>query len=157
MRVPRVTRIARTARSACSLSRPVDSAVRLMNVGASTAASFSVAPRMAYPSGGGSTPSGRVDRAGLRLGSLQRRVVPRHVDRPALADHGHLDLPGILELILDLPRDLVGEENGGVVVDVAGPDDHADLAAGLKRVHLLDAGLARRQLFEGRETLDVVL
>ena len=44
------------------LRMPVDSAVRLMNVGASTAASFSVAPRMAYPSGGGSTASiGRVN------------------------------------------------------------------------------------------------
>ena len=65
--------------------------------------------------------------------------------------------PGILELILDLAGDLVREQRGRVVVDLARLDDHADLAAGLQRVHLRDAGLRRRDLLERLEPLDVVL
>ena len=56
-----------------------------------------------------------------------------------LADHGHLDLARVLELVLDLARDLVREEDRLVVVDLGRLDDHPDLAAGLERVHPLDA------------------
>jgi hypothetical protein len=61
------------------------------------------------------------------------RRVPllRDLDGPALADHDHLDLARILELILDLARDLVREEDGAVVVDLRRLDDDPDLAAGL--------------------------
>ena len=39
----------------------------------------------------------------------------RDLDRPALADHDHLHLTGVRELVLDLPGDLVREERGRVV------------------------------------------
>ena len=47
-----------------------------------------------------------------------RGHVLRDVDGTALADHGHLDLARILELGLDLARDLMREQNGLVVVDL---------------------------------------
>ena len=53
-------------------------------------------------------------------GALRCGRLFRHLDRAALADHDHLHLARVLELILDLPRDLVREEHGGVVVDLAG-------------------------------------
>ena len=55
----------------------------------------------------------------------------RDFDCPRLPDHGHLDLARVLELVLDLPRDLVRQERGAVVVDLGGLDDHPDLATGL--------------------------
>src|ERR1700759_2343173 len=66
--------------------------------------------------------------------ALNRRApllepIRRDVDRPALADHRHLDLPGVLEMVLDLAGDLVREEHGAVVVDLVRLDEHADLAA----------------------------
>ena len=65
--------------------------------------------------------------------------------------------PGILEVLLDLARDLVREEHGRVVVDLAGLDHHADLAAGLEREDPLDTLLGGRDLLQGLEALDVVL
>ena len=101
------------------------------------------------------TPSQSRIRWGARPGSPHRSL--RELSRAGLTDHGHLDLPGILELLLDVPGDLVREEDGAVVVDLARLDDHADLPAGLKRVDLLDAVLARGDLLQGLEPLDVVL
>ena len=43
------------------------------------------------------------------------------------------------------------------VVDDLGRDDHADLAPRLQRVDLVDAGVARRELLELAQALDVVL
>src|SRR3954453_5088380 len=83
--------------------------------------------------------------------------VPRDVDGAALADHSHLDLPRVVELVFDLAGDLVRQKHCAVVVDLAGMDDHADLAAGLERIPLLDAGPPRRQLLERFEPFDVVL
>src|SRR5204863_31552 len=85
----------------------------------------------------------------VRLGSRLRsrhfldvsaavRDVPRHVDGAALADHGHLHLTRILELVLDLPCDLVREQDGAVVVDLPGTDDDANLAPRLEGVELVD-------------------
>src|ERR671930_662297 len=103
------------------------------------------------------------------LGSLIRldgkRLVPvtavgdiaGDVDRPALADDRHLHLAGVLEVILDLPRDLVREQNGAVVVDLARVNDPPDLAARLERIDLVDAGLLRGELLQGFQALDVVL
>src|ERR1043166_1212065 len=88
---------------------------------------------------------------------LNRCVVAGDVDRAALADHRHLHLAGVLELILDLAGDLVREQRGLLVADLARADDHTDLAAGLQRVHLLDSRLRRRELLERLEPLDVVL
>src|SRR5436853_1996280 len=95
--------------------------------------------------------------AELVLGAvLNRCVVAGDVDRAALADHRHLHLPGVLELILDLARDLVREQRGLLVADLARADDHTDLAAGLQRVHLVDSRLRRRELLERLEPLAVV-
>src|SRR5262245_12067386 len=41
----------------------------------------------------------------------------RNLDRSALADDDHLHLAGVLELVLDLAGDLVGEKNRPVVVE----------------------------------------
>src|SRR3954454_10531406 len=71
------------------------------------------------------------------------------VRRPRLADDGHLDLAWILELLLDLAGDLVAEQDRAVVVERAGHDHHADLAAGLHGVDLVDAVVAGRDLLEG--------
>src|SRR5919204_1800271 len=79
------------------------------------------------------------------------------VNGPGLADHGHLDLAGVLELLLDLAGDLAGEGRGVVVVDRPRGHDHADLAAGLHRVHLVDAFVARGDVLELAQALDVLL
>src|SRR3954447_19633390 len=68
---------------------------------------------------------------------LRRGAVPRDIDGAALADHGHLDLARVLELGLDLARDLVREQDGAVVVDLLRLHDHADLAPRLERVDLV--------------------
>src|SRR4051794_30437289 len=67
---------------------------------------------------------------------------------PRLPDHGHLDLARVLELLLDLAGDLVREQDRSVVVERAGADHDADLAAGLHRVDLVDAVVARGDLLE---------
>src|SRR5688572_13800143 len=64
------------------------------------------------------------------------------VGRARLPDHRDLDLAGVLELLLDLARDLVREQDGAVVVERARLHHHADLAAGLHRVDLVDAVVA---------------
>src|ERR671916_61197 len=64
------------------------------------------------------------------------------VGGPRLPDHGDLDLAGVLELLLDLARDLVREQDGAVVVERARDDHHADLAARLHGVDLVDAVVA---------------
>src|SRR5919201_3600987 len=66
------------------------------------------------------------------------------VRRSGLPDDGHLDLAGVLELLLDLAGDLVREQHGAVVVERARQHHHADLAAGLHRVDLVDPGMAGR-------------
>src|SRR4051812_35935758 len=44
-------------------------------------------------------------------------VLACKVHRPRLADHHDLDLPGILQLALDAPRDLLAERRRAQVVD----------------------------------------
>src|ERR1700709_462330 len=92
----------------------------------------------------------------------RRRVVGgrpllRELDRPRLADDRDLDLPRVLELAFDLAGDLPGEQHRGAVVDRRRPYDDADLAAGLHRVDLLDAGVARGDELELAQALDVGL
>src|SRR3954454_14463263 len=79
------------------------------------------------------------------------------VGRARLPDHGDLDLARVLELLLDLAGDLVAEQDGAVVVERAGHDHHADLAAGLHRVDLVDAVVAGGDLLEVAQALDVLL
>src|SRR5207247_1425196 len=81
-------------------------------------------PTEATPMGGGCAPTAC-------------RGLLRDLDRARLADNGHLDLPRILELLLDRARDLVREQDGAVVVDLARTHHHSDLPSGLKRVGLL--------------------
>ncbi len=50
------------------------------------------------------------------------------VHRSRLPDHDHLDLPRILELVLDLARDRLGERRHARVVDSVRRHDDPDLA-----------------------------
>src|SRR4051794_10103976 len=79
------------------------------------------------------------------------------VSRARLPDHGHLDLARIFELLLDLARDLVREQHGAVVVEGAGLHHHADLAARLHGVDLVDAVVAGGGVLEGAQAPDVLL
>src|SRR3954447_1158958 len=90
---------------------------------------------------------------GLKLA----RALLRVLDRARLPDDGHLDLTGEIELLLDLAGDLVREQRGGVVVELARRDHDADLAPGLHRVDLVHAGVAGGDLLELPQPRDVVL
>src|SRR6185437_10158940 len=79
------------------------------------------------------------------------------VDGAALTDHGHLYLARILEPILDLARDLVGEQRRLVVVDGTRADDHPDLASRLQGIDLVHTGLRGSELLERLQTLDILL
>src|SRR5215211_5085744 len=76
---------------------------------------------------------------------------------PALADHGDLDLAGILQLLLHGGRDLVRDQGRALVVDLTRIDDHPQLAAGPHRVDALDAVVARRDLLDVPQSLYVFL
>src|SRR6188472_3559142 len=90
-------------------------------------------------------------------GVPHRRVLLATSNRTRLTDHDHLHLTRILELVLDLARDLVREQGGAIVVDLGRLYDHADLTTRLQRVRLRHARLRRRDLLECGEPLDVVL
>src|SRR5207249_4086774 len=94
---------------------------------------------------------------GRRSPGSDRLALLRDLDGARLANDDDLHLPRVLELVLDLASDLVGEEHGAVVVDLGGLDDHPDLASGLKRVRLRDSWLRARQLLKRPESADVVL
>src|SRR5215213_10322650 len=93
-------------------------------------------------------PIPRPPQAGGSLGVL---------DAADLADHGDLDLPGVLELLLDPLGHVAGQDLGGDVVDVLGLDHDPDLAAGLHGEHLVDPGVAAGDLLEALQALDVGL
>src|SRR5207253_1963546 len=99
---------------------------------------------------------GRRIRGAVAAGALAPALL-RELDRALLADHRHLDLARVLELFLDVARDLVGEQLRLVVVDLLGLHDHTDLAPGLERIDAIDALPLRRQLLERLEALDVRL
>ena len=80
----------------------------------------------------------------------------RVLDRARLADHRDLDLPRVLQLLLDLARDLVREQRRARRRrSLVGRDHHADLAAGLHRVDLVDAVVAGGDLLEVAQASDV--
>src|SRR5215218_476881 len=58
----------------------------------------------------------------------------RVIGRPALPNHGHLDLTRVLELLLDVPGDLVREHRRGVVVDLVRLHDDPQLASCVHRI-----------------------
>src|SRR3954453_15387344 len=74
-----------------------------------------------------------------------------------LPDDGDLDLARVLEFLLDLAGDLVAQQHRAVVVEGARHDHHADLAAGLHGVDLVDAVVAGGDLLEVTQALDVLL
>src|SRR5947209_17277266 len=55
----------------------------------------------------------------------------RVLDRPGLPDDRDPDLARVAELALDALGDLASHELGGRIVHLLGPDEDADLAAGL--------------------------
>src|SRR5690348_14155382 len=81
----------------------------------------------------------------------------REVARPRLADHGDLDLSGIRHLLLDLARDVPGEQRGLVVRHRSRVDDDPDLAAGLYGERPLDTAERVADPLEILEPLDVAL
>src|ERR671918_1143026 len=83
--------------------------------------------------------------------------LPRELRRARLPDHRDLDLPGVLELLLDLLRDVTRDRLRLEVVDVLRRHQHADLAAGLHREDLLDALVRRADLLQPLQALDVGL
>ena len=54
--------------------------------------------------------------------------------RPQLAYHIHLYLSRILQFPLDAPGDILRELERGEIVELLGRHEHADLAAGRKRI-----------------------
>src|SRR3954462_20882 len=110
------------------------------------------------PSGRLSRPPPRRSPAPPRRGRTRGpRPLLRVFDRARLADDGDLDLARVLELLLDLLRDVPGEHLRGEVVDVVGLDHHAHVATRLHRVDLLDPGVVRADLLEPLEPLHVRL
>src|SRR5919106_2671179 len=79
------------------------------------------------------------------------------LDAADLAPHGDLDLPRVLELLLDPLGHVAGQHLGGDVVDVLRLDHDADLAAGLHGEHLVDPRIAAGDLLEALQALDVGL
>src|SRR3989475_12285658 len=67
-----------------------------------------------------------------------------NADRPRLANHDHLDLARVLELALDLARDLIGETRRGGIVHRIGCDDDPHFASGLDGEDLLNTLKLRR-------------
>src|SRR6185295_7502177 len=86
-----------------------------------------------------------------------RPALPGKIHRPCLPNDNHPDLPGILQLALDLSGDLLGELLRSGVVDRVGRHHHTHLAPRLDGEDLLDALELRRNLFELGEPLHVGL
>src|SRR4029453_10199454 len=89
---------------------------------------------------GGRFPRGRTASSSSTASQAEVRLL-RHLDGARLADHDHLHLAGVLELILDLSRYLVRQQCGALVVHLGGLDDDADLAPRLEGVRLGDTRL----------------
>ena len=75
--------------------------------------------------------------------------------RAALANDDDLHLAGVLHLVFDLLRYIVGQDLGGGLVDDLGLHHDANLAAGLDGVGTLDALVRAGYLLELLEALDV--
>src|SRR5260221_6289044 len=86
-----------------------------------------------------------------------KRALFGKVYRTRLADHHDLDLPGILQVTLDLAGDLLGEGVRLDVIDRVRRDDHADFASRLNRKHLFDSRELSCDLFDRGEPLHVRL
>src|ERR1051326_3621859 len=78
-------------------------------------------------------------------------------DHTHLANHRDFDVTRILQLRLDLPRDVFRQPDRLLVGDLLGVDDDAKLAPCLDREALRDAVHRVRDRLEALETMDVVL
>ena len=96
------------------------------------------------------------DGAGAADPAILRAGLSGIFDRPHLPDDRDLDLAGIIELVLDLRGDVLGDQRGPVVGDLAGVDHDPDLAAGLEGEGLGHAVEALGQRLELFQPLDVV-
>ena len=83
------------------------------------------------------------------------RVLFRVAYGTCLADDGDLDLSWVSHLVLDFLRDFGREVFRGLVVDLVGADNHAQLAARLDRIGFDHAWIRHRQLLQVVESLDV--
>ena len=73
----------------------------------------------------------------------------RVLDRPRLADHGHLDLARVLDVGFDLVGDLAGDDGGAVLVDLLGQDDDPQFAPPAILETLVAAGKLGQKSGEG--------
>ena len=116
----------------------------------------------------GKEPAQMRKNAGAAAGAHEREDPPkdcafggsdllRVFDNLRLAQDMHLDLTGILQLVLDALGELARQNDHLILGHLLGLDHHADLTAGLNGVALLDAGIGARDLLELLQTLDVVL
>src|SRR5471032_1018702 len=80
-----------------------------------------------------------------------------NVHRSLFADGDHFDLTGILQLGFNAARDFLRERLHARIVYIVGIHDHANLAARLNREHAIDSLVARSNLFEPFEALDIRL
>lgn len=102
------------------------------------------------------TGNGKRGADGAPLG-LQYANLLGVLDRARLANHGHLDLTGILHRLLDLARDLAREPERLQVIDLTRANDDADLTTRLDGVRLLDPIERPSDLLETTDALDIVL
>src|SRR5664280_3070539 len=95
----------------------------------------------------------------IRQGRATREsaTLLRVLDGTGLADDGHLDLARVGQRLLDLLDDVAGEPGRRQVVDLLGPDEDPDFAAGLDGERPVDAGEAARDRLQVLEPLEVEL
>ena len=79
------------------------------------------------------------------------------IDGAALADDIDLDLAGVIQRVLDLLRDLAGQQDDLIVADNVGLDHDAHFTASLNGKGLFHALEAGRDLLQIFQTLDVAL
>ena len=79
------------------------------------------------------------------------------IDGAALADDIDLDLAGVIQRVLDLLRDLAGQQDDLIVADHVGLDHDAHFTASLNGKGLFHALEAGRDLLQIFQTLDVAL
>src|SRR3954454_7598488 len=117
------------------------------------------------PGGRGASPLGGLPRPARSLRPAVTTGLPpsrapallRVLDRARLADHRHLDLTRVGQVVLDLLHDVAGEAGRGEVVDLLGAHEDPDLAAGLDGERALDPGEALGDPLQVLEALDVRL
>src|SRR5439155_24390875 len=103
------------------------------------------ASRIRHPRGHGK----RQERTSFLARSCDtRRALLGVVDGSRLPNDRYLDLPRVLQRLLDLRRDVTRETRGREIVDLLRPHDDADLASGLDGKRLFHAVERIRDLFQ---------